>query len=62
MAQNGAFAEFLIQYLQEQGEEEGKPMKILKQPFIHEIQHFTEVPQELRNRLNSEASIKDMRR
>lgn len=30
LAQNGAFAEFLIQYLQEQGEEEGKPYNSIK--------------------------------
>jgi hypothetical protein len=35
LTQNGAFAEFLIQYLQEQGEVEGKAAKLLNYTFIN---------------------------
>lgn len=66
LTQNGAFAEFLIQYLQEQGEVDvdGKTEKLTKKSYIYVKQNIniTEVPSELRNRLNSEASIKDLRR
>lgn len=66
LTQNGAFAEFLIQYLQEQGEVDvdGKTVKLINKSYIYVKQNIniTEVPPEFRNRLNSEASIKDLRR